>query len=195
MADFPWITLILTTSGKGLICWTAQLRPKAKQQIKNKNHHTLLKKNTTSNNKKTKSVQNSPAVQNSPGLRYLSYNSVVNIHEKTIEPTFPDVSVCKVGAFCIIISRVNCRDNRIGPMCSSVHLSVCLLISALTTELFDVLMVFVCRSIMAKGLWGERTLQHRSREVRQHSGVFIHIFRDLSEFMTSIANFNTPPPL
>ncbi len=28
--------------------------------------------------------------------------------------------------------------------------------------------------IMAKGLWGEGTLQHRSREVCQHSGVFIN---------------------
>ncbi len=28
---------------------------------------------------------------------------------------------------------------------------------------------------MAKGLWGEGTLQHGSREVRQHSGVFIMV--------------------
>ncbi len=31
----------------------------------------------------------------------------------------------------------------------------------------------VCRFIMAKGLWGEGTLQHWSREVRQRSGVFM----------------------
>ena len=31
----------------------------------------------------------------------------------------------------------------------------------------------VCRSIMAKGLWGEGTLQRVSREVHQRSGVFI----------------------
>ncbi len=36
--------------------------------------------------------------------------------------------------------------------------------------------VCVCRSIMPKGLWGEGTLQHRSREVRQRSGVFIWIY-------------------
>ncbi len=35
------------------------------------------------------------------------------------------------------------------------------------------LMICVCRSIMAKGLWGEGTLQHGSREVRQRSGIFI----------------------
>ncbi len=31
----------------------------------------------------------------------------------------------------------------------------------------------VCRFIMAKGLWGEGTIQHGSREVLQRSGIFI----------------------
>ena len=40
---------------------------------------------------------------------YLSYNSVVNIHERTIKPTFPDVSVCKVGqiTYYILVLWVN----------------------------------------------------------------------------------------
>ena len=35
--------------------------------------------------------------------------------------------------------------------------------------------VCVCWSIMAKGLWGEGTLQHGSQEVRQRSGAFIYL--------------------
>ena len=54
----------------------------------------------------------------------------------------------------------------------SVSASVCLSFSTLTT---DVIMVCVCRFIMAKVLWGEGSLQHGSREVRQCSGVFIYL--------------------
>ncbi len=46
---------------------------------------------------------------------------------------------------------------------------VCVCLSVIETDP----LVCVCRSTMAKGLWGEVTLQHGSREVRQRSGVFM----------------------
>ena len=55
-------------------------------------------------------------------------------------------------------------------VCLSVCVSVCQL----------VLMVCVCRYIKAKGLQGEGTLQHGSREVRHRSGIFIHPINLLS---------------
>ncbi len=56
---------------------------------------------------------------------------------------------------------------------SVLSVSVCVCICVCLSALQHVLMVCVCRSIMAKGLWGEGTLQHGSREVRQCSGIFI----------------------
>ncbi len=58
------------------------------------------------------------------------------------------------------------RGNRIGPVCVCICASVCLCVCQHSH-------CCVCRSIMAKGLWGEGTLKHGSREVRQRSGVFI----------------------
>ena len=72
------------------------------------------------------------------------------------------------GWICITIHHNPYPIHRSRP---SVLLSVCVCVCLLVEH---VLMVWVCRSIKAKGLWGEGTLQHRSREVRQCSGVFIH---------------------
>ncbi len=68
--------------------------------------------------------------------------------------------------YVILTSRVSGRVNRIGP----VHLSLCVCVLV-----EHVPVVCVYPSIMAKGLWGEGTLKHGSREVRQRSGVFIQI--------------------
>ncbi len=74
-------------------------------------------------------------------------------------------------------------------VCVCVCLSVCLSFSTLTTEPFDV-------SIMAKGLSGEGTLQHGSREVRQRSDVFIEMLLWEMEWtshqFTVHENFLTP---
>ena len=62
-----------------------------------------------------------------------------------------------------------------------------------------VLMVCMCRSIMAKGLWSEGTLQHRSQEVRQRSGVFmvnsLISFAIFMHFVTASSPPSTPPLL
>ncbi len=73
----------------------------------------------------------------------------------------------------IFTSCISGRGNGIGPVCLCVCASVCnLVVSRLNHLSYRHKLVCVCRSIMAKGLWGEETLQHESREVRQRSGVF-----------------------
>ncbi len=74
----------------------------------------------------------------------------------------------------IFTSRISSRGNRIGP----VRLCVCVSVSTLATEPLDLRTqydILIWPEHAQKGLWGEGTLQHGSREVRQCSGVFISI--------------------
>ncbi len=58
------------------------------------------------------------------------------------------------------------------------------------------LMACVCWSIIAKGLWGEGTLQHGSREVHQCSGVFFfHICPTIEYFCTDLVGKLLPQSL
>ena len=68
----------------------------------------------------------------------------------------------------IITSRVSGRGHRIGAVCPCVRVSVCPCSNRRTAW-----RIYGLWSITTKGLWGEGTLQHGSREVRQRSGVFI----------------------
>ncbi len=70
------------------------------------------------------------------------------------------------GSILIFTSRTSSRGIRIGPVRLCVCVCACVCLSALSRHC-------VKSCDMAKGLWGKQTLQHRSREVRQRSGVFM----------------------